>query len=1117
MRTPFVGGAGTKSLDWYFIFASLGIDVPANPRRHGPCPICGGRDRFRFDAKNGAGTWFCNQGDSTHPSHKRAGDGLALVADFLEISDSEAAKKVQEITGDPVRLFSMLEKTRPTQQDKQNQKKIGQILKNSTPLTDSGSNRTMVRAGKSAVETYFRRRGLPVLLPETARVKVVPQGYDLIIPLFLGKEIPAVHVTMITKDGQKRPQAWLEGKNRYTSGSLKNTAGHYVFNDIVGAEEQLSPDNRRWIGIGEGLETVISARVLSGWSSIFAISDMGVQAFLDTPSNIELFQKNQLGIAILVDRDISNAGQKASAILAKKAKEAEIPVLFLLPPSIIKGGSKGADWNDAITELQEDGAKAALMLAISRSEEELSKIEVGEIVPLDNVRDSEVAPLEVARVPVDQAFFETRKQIKDYLDNKQSKPTLLQVDMGAGKSHILSDLARDHKYVGNPLAIITPTKALAQEAADKSSGLFREGRSDDANRAGFCFIYPEIKPFSDKMRSIVGHKCSTCEHGLAAMAVSRNEVPEVDPCSYILHTQESRQSPVLSTTAAMIEGDPNIGTIKQGDSVIKRKVVLDDTNELSDVRSVHGGHSGEWIRAADHAMRFDQTKIDSGDSTDQEGEWQERIEETRKLIPFIEALSHLIASHLGEEQIRINPSDWTEFSELVKSSKLKWLDGLSAEAIYKDREGNLEIPLRTLKALGESLARGTVWIRKGMLHFSCPTKAFQAIQSGALVLDATPSLAVRSVVEALGGISTEIRAKQDSLKVRLVVSGNHGKTACSQDSPSFDRERTHFLNAVKSLEKEVGIENLAVLSHLSFIDSLKDDLAGRDAGHWGLHERGHNLWEKKKALLIWGVQQLSPSVAERLYMSDRQIVLEAGGEAWPVWDGARAERWHQISGQKKKLFATGYQNDFIDVWHREWVTKKVVQAIGRLRAVRRQDEELQVIIHASFPFTESFGLQITSVEKPDWRTMNEYQTGRKEDQIEKGIVSFYATKEAGRRPANEFLTSLGITGFSPNDWAEIKEKAAGIRHEYKSFALNTSMDLFGTDIDVLIETLGNLADFAKEEGMTIEDLVETGLVDPSYEETIAIEVLKAAMRMEITISPRFVGAIKDGLSGASRG
>ena len=989
---------------------------------------------------------------------------------------------------------SNIQTTQVNRADDSSDKKreIARIINDSRPFAEINE------AGRSAIGKYFSGRGLPsILLPETARVSVVPSGYDLIIPLYeIDKsDILAVHITAITKSGEKRPLDWLGGKNRYTKGNLKTRSGSMAFSHIAGGPEQLSvPGSLVWAGCGEGFESVSAGRVLSGWASIFAVYDSGVRTFLDNPKTLELFKKSGMGIAIFVDRDLSEAGQKASAILARKAKEAGIPVLYLVPPSIVKGGKKGADWDDAIMELGIEGARAAFMLAISRSEEELSKIEIGKVVPIENVRDSDTAPVSVERIPVEQAFLDTRSLIRDFLDTKKTASKLAQIDMGVGKSHALGGLSQDHKYVGDPVVTITPTKALAQEAADKSGGLFREGRSDSPDRAGFCFIYPEVEPFSDKMRSIVAHKCHDCSHGLAAMALSRNEIPETDPCSYILHTIDARQAQVLSTTAAMLEGDPNIGSVKIGDSVIKSKMILDDTAELSDHRSIHGGHVAGWIRAANHAIKFDQAKIESGDSTDKGEDRKERIEATKAVIPYLEALSRLLADNPGEEQILVDKEAWTEFSKLIQSSKLKWMDGTSAEAIYRDSEGKTEIPLRTLKSLGEAMERGTFWVRKSILHFSCPTKAFQAIKSKALVLDATASIGVRAVIEACGGEITEIRAKQDSLATRLVVSGSHGKTACSIDSPSYDRERTHFLGAVESLKKEVGAEGLAVLSHKNFVETLEGDLEGIDAGHWGMHERGHNRWEKKKALLIWGVPQLSPSTTERHYMSDRQAVIEAGGPEWPVWDGTRTERWYQIPGQKKELFASGYQDEFIDFWHREWVTAKFKQAEGRLRAARRAGESLQVIIHASFPFTESFGLGFTSVEKPDWRTMTDYQTGRKNDQIEKGIIAFHATGEAGRRTVNEWLMEHGMKGLSPNNWAEIKQISTGIRHEYNTFALNTTPDLFGKDMDVLIETLEKLRIYAQEEGISFKELIgASAVIDPDYIERVAIEVLKTSM------------------------
>jgi len=54
---------------WPSTLASLGIEVGTG--KHGPCPACGGKDRFRFDDKDGRGTHFCNQCG--------AGDGFRLI------------------------------------------------------------------------------------------------------------------------------------------------------------------------------------------------------------------------------------------------------------------------------------------------------------------------------------------------------------------------------------------------------------------------------------------------------------------------------------------------------------------------------------------------------------------------------------------------------------------------------------------------------------------------------------------------------------------------------------------------------------------------------------------------------------------------------------------------------------------------------------------------------------------------------------------------------------------------------------------------------------------------------------------------------------------------------
>jgi putative DNA primase/helicase len=60
---------------WREILAQLGVDPDFLRNTHGPCPGCGGKDRFRFDDREGDGTFICSQGGGELLS----GDGFTLL------------------------------------------------------------------------------------------------------------------------------------------------------------------------------------------------------------------------------------------------------------------------------------------------------------------------------------------------------------------------------------------------------------------------------------------------------------------------------------------------------------------------------------------------------------------------------------------------------------------------------------------------------------------------------------------------------------------------------------------------------------------------------------------------------------------------------------------------------------------------------------------------------------------------------------------------------------------------------------------------------------------------------------------------------------------------------
>src|SRR3954452_21906251 len=89
---------------WREILPQLGVETRYLHNKHGPCPICRrGVDRFRFDDKDRAGTFYCNQCG--------AGSGIILVRKLHGWDHKTACDEIDKILGDA----QLLEKPSPAQ------------------------------------------------------------------------------------------------------------------------------------------------------------------------------------------------------------------------------------------------------------------------------------------------------------------------------------------------------------------------------------------------------------------------------------------------------------------------------------------------------------------------------------------------------------------------------------------------------------------------------------------------------------------------------------------------------------------------------------------------------------------------------------------------------------------------------------------------------------------------------------------------------------------------------------------------------------------------------------------------------------------------------------------
>ncbi len=73
--------------NWKSILIALGVGEQYLRNKHGPCPICGGHDRFRWDDQYGQGGYICGGcggGDGFMLAQKVTGRSFREIAEVIE-------------------------------------------------------------------------------------------------------------------------------------------------------------------------------------------------------------------------------------------------------------------------------------------------------------------------------------------------------------------------------------------------------------------------------------------------------------------------------------------------------------------------------------------------------------------------------------------------------------------------------------------------------------------------------------------------------------------------------------------------------------------------------------------------------------------------------------------------------------------------------------------------------------------------------------------------------------------------------------------------------------------------------------------------------------------------
>jgi putative DNA primase/helicase len=285
---------------WRGILPALGISSKFLKRKNGPCPMCGGKDRWRFTDLDGNGTWWCNKCGG--------GSGTDLAMKFLRLTFRDAALRIEAVIGE-----TRPELLRPAP-NAERHAAIDRLWQQGSPI----------RRG-DPVDCWLRARGIGLdVYPRTLRAaRSLRYDAGSCHPAMLARVealdgAATIHRTYLTNDGRKAP---VDKPRKLAPGPFPK-----------GGAVRLAPAGPT-LGVSEGIESGLAAAKLFQVPTWAAISATTLMRF-EPPAGIKK-------LIVFGDHDANGVGQESAYLLAARLAS-KLAIEVRIPERA------DADWNDVL-------------------------------------------------------------------------------------------------------------------------------------------------------------------------------------------------------------------------------------------------------------------------------------------------------------------------------------------------------------------------------------------------------------------------------------------------------------------------------------------------------------------------------------------------------------------------------------------------------------------------------------------------------------------------------------------------------------------------------------------------------------------------------------------------